>query len=157
MTHEQIQKQISELLEKSGFAVSEITISLDEKSNTLWFAIESPNARFLLAREAEALKALNHLATKIVEKLTEKDEVRPRVILDANGIERKKIDNLKTVAHMMAERARYFKSSIDVDAMPPHERRIIHEFLSEMPDIKTESVGEGMKRHIVIRYIDSKI
>ena len=157
MKNDKIQKQISDLLEKSGFAAGEVTITHDEKSNTLWFAIESPNARFLLAREAEALKALNHLASKIVEKMFEKDETRPRVILDANGFERKKIDNLKTVAHMMAERARYFKSSIDVDAMPPHERRIIHEFLSEMPDIKTESVGEGMKRHIVIRYVDSKI
>ena len=58
---------------------------------------------------------------------------------------------------MMAERARYFKSSIDVEPMPPHERRIVHEFLSTMPDMKTESVGEGSKRHIVIKYVDNKI
>ena len=158
MSHEHIQNNISELLTKSGFAVGEVTITHDEKSNTLWFAIESPNARHLLAREGEALKALNHLATKIVEKMIDPTSTtHPRVILDANGFEKKKIENLKTVAHMMAERARYFKSSIDVDPMPPHERRIIHEFLSEMSDIKTESVGEGMKRHIVIKYVDSKI
>ncbi len=157
MAHDNIQNQISELLNKSGFSPEEVSFSYDEKNNTLWFAIESPNARFLLAREAEALKALNHLASKIVEKLSAESDTRPRVILDANGIEKKKIENLKTVAHMMAERARYFKSSIDVDPMLPHERRIIHEFLSEMPDIKTESVGDGAKRHIVIRYVDSKI
>jgi len=157
MAHDKIQNHISELLNKSGFSSEEVTFSYDEKNNTLWFAIESPNARFLLAHEAEALKALNHLASKIVEKLSIESDTRPRVILDANGIEKKKIENLKTVAHMMAERARYFKSSIDVDPMLPHERRIIHEFLSEMPDIKTESVGDGPKRHIVIRYVDSKI
>ena len=123
----------------------------------LWFSIESQNARVLLAREGEALTALNHLANKIVEKVIEDGATRPRVILDANGFEKKKIENLKTIAHMMAERARYFKSSIDVDPMPAYERRIVHEFLSEMPDIKTESIGDGPKRHIVIKYVDSKI
>ena len=53
---------------------------------------------------------------------------------------------------MMAERARYFKSSVAVDPMPPHERRIVHEFLAEMPDLETESEGTGDKRHIVIKY-----
>ena len=157
MAHEHIQKTIAELLYKSGFTPEEVTIVHDEKSDTLWFSIESPNARFLLAREAEALLALNHLASKIIEKATEEGKIRPRVVLDANGFEKKKIDNLKTIAHMMAERARYFKSSIDVEPMSPADRRIIHEFLSEIPDVKTESVGEGSKRHIVIRYIDSKI
>jgi len=157
MPHENIQKSISELLNKSGFAPEEVMFAYDEKNNTLWFSIESPNARFLLAREAEALTSLNHIANKMVEKIVEQGAIRPRVILDANGFERKKIDNLKTIAHMMAERARYFKSSIDVEPMPPYERRIVHEFLSEMPDIKTESVGEGTNRHIVIKYVESKI
>ena len=157
MTHENVRNQISELLLKSGFVAEEIVFSYDEKNNTLWFAIESPNARLLLTREAEALKALNHLASKITEKMFGEGTVRPRVILDANGNEKKKIESLKTIAHMMAERARYFKSSIDVDPMPAYERRIIHEFLSEMPDIKTESSGDGNKRHIVIKYVDPKI
>ena len=52
----------------------------------------------------------------------------------------------------MAERARYFKSSIEVEPMAPHERRIVHEFLSEMADITTESQGEGKNRHVVIKY-----
>ena len=157
MNHEHIQKNIHELLQKSGFAENEVTFLYDEKNNTLWFSIESSSARFLLARDAEALTALNHLANKIVEKIVSEGSIRPRVVVDANGFEKKKIDNLRTIAHMMAERARYFKSSIDVDPMPPYERRIVHEFLSEMPDIKTESVGEGMKRHIVIKYVDSKL
>ena len=157
MAHDQVQKNISELLNFSGFTPDEITVAYDEKNDTLWFSIESSNARFLLARDAEALNALNHLATKIIEKGFEQGSPRPRVILDANGFEKKKIENLKTIAHMMAERARYFKSSIDVDPMPAHERRIVHEFLSEMPDIKTESTGDGPKRHIVIKYVDPKI
>jgi spoIIIJ-associated protein len=157
MNHETIKNKITDLIAFAGFSKEEVTVALDEKSNTIWFAINSNNTRLLLGRDAEALLALNHLAVKVVEKLTEEGAVAPQVIIDANDFQKKKIENLKTVAHMMAERARYFKSSIDVDPMPARERKIVHEFLSEMSDIQTESVGMGKDRHIVIKYVDSKL
>jgi spoIIIJ-associated protein len=157
MAHEQIQEQIKGLLETAGFPAESVAVSYDEVSNTYWFSVSSSDARVLLGLDAEALAAINHIATKIVEKSGRDVENHPRVIVDANDFEKKKIENLKTIAHMMAERARYFKSKIDVDPMPPHERRIVHEFLSGMPDIQTESEGTGPNRHIVIRYVESSI
>ena len=56
---------------------------------------------------------------------------------------------------MMAERARYFKSSVDVEPMGARERRVVHEFLADAIDVKTESAGEGKDRHVVITYIDA--
>jgi spoIIIJ-associated protein len=157
MSKEKVQKSVTELLEKAGYKPESVTVTFEEPANTIWFSISSPEARFLLGREAEALGAVNHLASKVAEKIMAGVDDRLRVVVDANDFQKKKIDNLKTVAHMMAERARYFKSSIDVEPMPAHERRIIHEFLGAMPDMKTESVGEGRNRHIVIKYVDTKI
>ena len=54
---------------------------------------------------------------------------------------------------MMSERARYFKSNIEVDPMSAFERRVVHEFLSNATDLKTESVGFGPTRRVVIKYI----
>ena len=156
MTHERIKEHITGLLSRLGYAENDIAISYDDKTNTLWFSLPNSAARILLAREGEALSALNHVVTKLTERILE-EGVRLRVVVDANNHERQKIENLRTVAHMMAERARYFKSSIDIEPMLPYERRIVHEFLSEMPDIVTESVGEGKARHIVIRYKDPAI
>lgn len=156
MTNEQLQKNITGLLELLGYGEKDVAVTYDDKMNTLWFSITSPHTRLLFNRDAEALTALNHLATKIAENASRGDEARPpRVVIDANDFEKKKIESLKTLAHMMAERARYFKSSIDVDPMNPHERRVIHEFLSEAADIKTESQGVGAKRHVVIKYVGS--
>ena len=56
---------------------------------------------------------------------------------------------------MMAERAKYFKSNIEVEPMPANERRIIHMFLEKIPDIKTESEGYGPNRRVVIKYVGS--
>ena len=54
---------------------------------------------------------------------------------------------------MMSERARYFKSNVEVDPMSAFDRRVVHEFLSNMPDLKTESMGFGPTRRVVIKYI----
>ena len=152
MNHDQLQKNIATLLGHLGYAETDIAVSYDEKSHTVWFALTSPETRLLFSRDAEGLAALNHVATKMAENLMREEKERPRVVIDANGHEKKKIDALRTTAHMMAERARYFKSSVAIDPMPPHERRIVHEFLAEMPDLETESEGTGDKRHIVIKY-----
>ena len=37
--------------------------------------------------------------------------------------------------------------------MTSFERRIVHEFLSDAVDLKTESVGMGNTRRVVIKYI----
>ena len=75
------------------------------------------------------------------------------LIVDINDFQKKHIENIRAVAHMMSERARYFKSNIEVDPMSAFERRIIHEFLSEANDLKTESMGAGRDRRVVIKYV----
>jgi predicted RNA-binding protein Jag len=38
--------------------------------------------------------------------------------------------------------------------MPADERRVVHNALTGMPNIKTESVGEGHRRAICIRFVE---
>jgi hypothetical protein len=62
-------------------------------------------------------------------------------------------DSVKAVAHMMAERAKFFKTNIEMDPMSAYERRIIHSFLQNVPEVTTESKGEGADRRVVIKYV----
>jgi len=153
MNKNEIQNLIKELVEKTTVSVKEISI-LDDGPKTTCFAVEVSEPHFFLGRDGEALYALNHLARKMVEaKRGIENQEELNIMVDINGFQKKKIDNLRAVAHMMAERARYFKSSIEIDPMSAFERRIIHEFLSEENDLKTESTGEGLSRRVVIKYI----
>ncbi|MEK7526803.1 MAG: R3H domain-containing nucleic acid-binding protein, partial [Patescibacteria group bacterium] len=56
---------------------------------------------------------------------------------------------------IMAERARSFKTNMELEPMSPYERMIIHSALESLPDIKTESVGFGRGRKVVIKYVES--
>lgn len=152
-------EKIKEIIENI-FKHTACTISKYETSNEngmLWCMIDTPDSRFMIGREGETLRSLNHLVRKMAEKILEQEEIS-NIFVDINGYQKKRFDSLKTIAHMMAERAKYFKSNVEVDPMPASERRIIHMFLEDVPDIKTESEGYGPTRRVVIKYVgDSNV
>ena len=145
-----IKKIIEDIFTQTACTITKCEFA--EEKSMLWCMIDTPDSRFLIGRDGETLRSLNHLVAKMVEK-THGEDVATRLFIDINGYQKKRFDSLKTIAHMMAERARYFKSNIEVDPMPAFERRIIHMFLEGSPDIKTESEGSGPTRRVVIKYI----
>ena len=149
MEEELIKKVIEDIFTHTNCTISKYEVSLE--NGMLWCMIDTPDSRFMIGRDGETLRSLNHLVRKIVEKSSGKEEIS-NVFVDINGYQKKRFDSLKNIAHMMAERAKYFKSNIEVDPMPANERRIIHMFLEGIPDIKTESEGYGPSRRVVIKY-----
>ena len=152
MNKNDILNLVKELVEKTSVLVNEVSLSDEDGSRALWFRLEVDEPHLFLGRGGEGLSALNHLVRRIVESKQGAEEPL-EVLVDINGFQRKRIENVRAIAHMMAERARYFKSNIEVDPMPPFERRIVHEFLSSATDLKTESEGQGHSRRVVIKYI----
>jgi predicted RNA-binding protein Jag len=156
MNKAEIQNLIKELIEKTMVGVKDISI-LEDNPKSTWFAVEVSEPHFFVGRDGEALMALNHLIRRIVESKIPQGENTPELdfLIDINGFQKKKVDGVRAVAHMMAERARYFKSNIEVDPMSAFERKIVHEFLAEATDLKTESMGMGPSRRVVIKYTGS--
>ncbi len=162
-----MQNLIKELIEKIGISVESISLN-EENGNTTWFSVLVKEPYFFLDRGGEGLSSLNHVFRRILEaknpELSQKNENNVGVqntnkqsglgiLIDINNYQKKRVENLRAVAHMMAERARYFKSNIEVDPMSPFDRRIVHEFLANETDLKTESQGVGPSRRVVIKYI----
>ena len=54
----------------------------------------------------------------------------------------------------MAEKAINEKREVIMRPMSPYERRLVHMELSGNEKIKTESIGEGEERQVVIRPIE---
>ncbi len=154
MEKEKIQNLIKELVEKINVKVENISIVEEGPKNT-WFKVEVAEPHLFTSKDGEALSALSHLVKRIVENNIAPEDEGPEFLIDINGFQQKRVDSVRAIAHMMAERARYFKSNIQVDPMSSFERRIVHEFLSNETDIKTESEGYGPTRRVVIKYIGS--
>ena len=171
MEKEEIKNLIKELIEKTTVKLNEISVAEDASRN-IWISAEVGEPHFFVGRDGEGLHALNHLVHRIIEAKTpsplghsplaggEEPSLPAKggvwggsILVDINGFQKKHIENIRAIAHMMSERARYFKSNIEIDPMSAFERRVIHEFLSDATDLKTESVGAGHSRRVVIKYI----
>jgi spoIIIJ-associated protein len=154
MNQDKIKEAIEQIFKYTTCTLSKCEFS--EDGGMLWCMIETPDSNFMIGRDGETLRSLNHIVQKIIEKdIVQTEEKRPSLFIDINGYQKKRFENLKNIAHMMAERARYFKSNIEIDPMPAYERRIIHMFLEGAKDIKTESEGYGPTRRVVIKYVEN--
>ena len=149
MNKENIKNTIEEIFKHTGCTIN--SCEFTDEGDVLWCSISTPDSRFLIGREGEALRSLNHLVRKMLEKNLSEQESQ-NLMIDINGYQKQRLDTLKATAHMLAERAKYFKSNIEVDPMPAYERRVIHTFLENVEDIITESTGVGPNRRIIIKY-----
>ncbi len=123
-------------------------IESQEGSEGVWFVIKTDDSALLIGEGGKNLAALNHVVRRIAERqITD----IPHFLIDINDYHKKRIEEIKDMARLHAQRVRYFKKDIELRPMTAYERRIVHSALQEYPDIKTESVGEGRERRVVIK------
>ncbi|MFQ5661887.1 MAG: protein jag [Candidatus Paceibacteria bacterium] len=152
MSHEEIKKIIEDFLNKLTVDFNEIEIIENEVHPTL--LIKTGDSGVLIGEGGENLKALNHLVKKVVEKRfnAKNREDRLQFLLDVNDYHGKKIETLKNQAKILAERARMFKSDVEMSPMNAYERMIIHSTFADDKEIETQSEGEGKTRRVVLKY-----
>jgi spoIIIJ-associated protein len=153
MFERELEKVIREILEKTPFSVDSIEVDVASDETNIWCKISSEDSRHLIGRNGETLQSIDYLVKRILEKrLRENDIPYTNFILDINNYQKKKVDAIRSRAHMLAERARYFKSKVEAPPMTAFERKIVHDHLSREDDISTESTGEGRERRVVVSF-----
>jgi spoIIIJ-associated protein len=109
--------------------------------------IDGKDKEFLLERGGEALKALEHLAYRA---LRLEPAFHEKIHLDCGGYRALRFEELRMTARVAAERVQASKQSFRLNPMSSRERRIVHMALKDMPGVRTESVGVGEERQVVI-------
>ena len=118
------------------------------------FTIKTKEAGILIGEDGKHLIALSHIVKKIIENKFKKDNLEDiPFLLDVNDYQMKKIEGLRNMARMNAQRVIFFKKEMEMEPMSAYDRRIVHSVLGGYPDIKTESVGDGLDRRVVIKPI----
>ena len=124
-----------------------------ETTEGIRFLIKTYEGALLIGENGQNLLALNHIVKKIADKILGEEKKEEKIVfsLDVNDYQAKKIEDLKNLARLNAQRVRYFKKEITMNPMTSFERRVIHAVLTELPDIATESTGEEPNRRVVIK------
>lgn len=148
MSQNNTQQLIKDLLTK--LTVEFDTVEYDSDPLCPMYRVKSKDAAVLIGSEGEHLKALNYLLKKMAEK--QSDTYDTQFILDVNGYQRKKVEALQQQADLLAERARSFRADVEMQPMNAYERMLVHNIFADVPDIETESTGEGKHRRVVFKY-----
>jgi len=101
----------------------------------------------LLERGGELLKAMEHLAFRA---LGLEPAFHEKIQLDSNGYRAVRFEELRMTARVAAERVQGSRQPFTLNPMSSRERRIVHLALKDMPGVRTESVGVGEERQVVI-------
>jgi spoIIIJ-associated protein len=75
---------------------------------------------------------------------------RKRVVVDAAGYRERRRETLQRRADRAAEQALDLSKPVELDAMSAPERRVVHEWLKERPEVETYSEGTEPNRFVVV-------
>ena len=149
---QQITNTLKQLLQAAGLPLFDVEVGTTVGQTV--FQIKTTEPRVFLGPRGDTLHAIDYLIKKMMEKSGIPD---PHFIIDVDGFRTKQIIDLQQKALIMAGRAQSFKYDVELTPMSSYERLIVHSALSSVPNIKTESRGEGRDRRIVIRYVETPV
>ena len=129
----------------------DVTVDVEYKDPIYNVEINTSNNALIIGKNGITLQMLNELVKVAVNN---RFKHHFRVLLNVADYKDNKYSKLEGLAKKYAHQVLKTKQIITLDPMPADERRIIHNALSGYKNIKTESIGEGLKRQITIKYVD---
>jgi spoIIIJ-associated protein len=139
---------LEELLEEIADGLGlDVEVEVEERAGVLSGRLHGEDVGLFIGRHGQTIDAVQHLAQRIVFPEGPSDV---RVVIDANGYRDRRAEMLRGDADEAAEEALRLGRPVELDPLPPFERRIVHEYLRERGDVETHSEGEEPERFLII-------
>jgi len=126
---------------------TDASISIEKNSEHILFNIQGGNTAILIGKKGQTLEAVHYLVEKIVNKHCG-DKIRIKIDVE-DYLENRK-NSLKRLAERLAQKSKRTGKPMTVGQMNAHDRRIVHLALKDDSEVKTQSMGEGYYRKLVI-------
>lgn len=101
----------------------------------------------LIGKHGSTIDALQHVAARAA---FVRGGARRRVVVDAAGYRGRQEAVLQRAADRAVEDALSFGRAVELEPMRASERRIVHTYLKDRPDIETHSEGDEPERRLVV-------
>jgi len=147
VTEESINLGTEALQKMADLITDDASVSHKTQDDRLTLSIEGGNAGILIGRKGQTLDAMQFLTDKIINR---KSDARVRVRVDIEGYMETRKANLKHLAYKMADKAKKTGRPATINQMSAQDRRIVHMALKDDNKVRTQSMGDGYYRRLVI-------
>jgi spoIIIJ-associated protein len=118
-----------------------------QRNGRIVYNVEGGDSALLIGKRGQTLEAIQYIIEKIVNR---QNNTRVRVLVDVEGYLGARKTNLQKLAAKMAEKANRLGKPVTIGQMNAYDRRIVHLHLKDNAAVRTQSVGEGYYRKLVI-------
>jgi len=146
---ENIKVIIGDFFVQIGFSV-EVEGKGEEREgeDVLEMNIKTADAQSLIGKQGLVLADIQLLLRKVIKKKTDRDFY---LSLDIDNYKKNKESYLRDVAESVADEVSRTGKEKELPFTSSFDRRVVHMELANRTDVKTESVGEGEERKVIVK------
>jgi spoIIIJ-associated protein len=122
-------------------------VRVESNGENLVYHISSEDSAVIIGKRGQNLEAMQYIVDKIVNKHSLE---RKRVQIDVEGYLEKRRENLEKMAIRMSDKVTKTGKPSTISQMSAQDRRIVHLALKDNKSVRTQSMGEGYYRRLVI-------
>lgn len=125
----------------------EVDIDLEEDGLHCDLNTGEEEGGLLIGRHGGTLDALQYLTLRVLQA---EGLGRMRITLDVGGYRNRREKILRELAESVAKKVVDTGKPYHFEPMSAMERRVVHMTVTELGGLRTESEGEGRRRHVVV-------
>jgi spoIIIJ-associated protein len=123
------------------------SVDVEERDDEIYADVNGPELGLLIGKHGSTLDAIQFICSQAAFRGAAD---RKRVIVDAAGYRERREAALRRQADRGVADALRFGRPVELDSMGSQERRVVHNYLKDQPEVDTHSEGEEPFRRIVI-------
>lgn len=139
-----LKEQTDRLLSLFGFRESRAEYDEENKRVSIYISDDS-----ILEKQ---IPVLVNSFDKVLKLIAKKYDEGP-ISVDVNNHHKEREKMIIELAKAAAKKAATTKTDVPLPPMNSFERRLVHNEIAVRPDLKTESIGDGEGRRVVVKYI----
>ena len=136
---------LSEIVQRAGWDVSVLLV--DDTEDQIEMTMHGDDETCVIGKRGDVLLALQFIINRITARASDGDQL---IVLDAAGYRNRRRDALSGLAKELAQKAQKNSKIVKLSPMSSHDRRVVHQALTDVEGVDTRSEGDGIFRQLLI-------
>lgn len=141
---DEVKGMVTSILDAMNFGAS---VEVYDAGGFIAADVAPEDTALFIGQKGETIDAIQYLVNVSVFK---ERSFFKRIVLDAEGYRQRRVEAIQGMAHRTARRAVRERRTVEMPPMNSSERRVVHVYLSENPNVSTESEGSGDGRRVMV-------
>ena len=135
---------VGEVVDAMGLSVD---VRVEDEADHLRVVLDGADGEWFVRRKGEALDALQHLVNAVFRGEGDRGK---RLVVDCLDFRRAKDRELQQIARFLMDKARTTGMPQEIGPLNSYSRRLVHLEVSSVPDMESESIGDGAVKVVII-------